>query len=429
MITPEYLNEVIAGTEGAVNRLNNRLMLKIVEGIVEAFYKGESLLMPSTIQELHRILQSGHTLQELQKIIEDALPSMQAEIKQAFYDSANEIAKYNYEFTRMLVENAKMNVKMPKYTFENIPRSAKDLHMTIAEIMKLENAYRRTMGTVKNMAQSTAIHGQDIFFQACDDAFMDAQAGKNPDRAVADIIDRVAREGCTRVVYPSGHVDKSDVAIARAVRTGINQANSEIILTRASEMGVQYVMVSKHLGARVTKHNDYTNHMWWQGKVYSLDWKKDILIKNMASVPLQDKEFGYLQEIKEKLMKEKKFDFPDFVDTCGYGEIEGIIGINCRHTFQFWNPAVNIDNSEPIPDDENEARFRQEQEQRAMERKIRKLKGEREALKKIPNKDDATKDKIHQLTQKINADVKKLVDFCDKYNLQYYSERLGIGVV
>lgn len=426
MITPEYLNEVIQGTEGAVNRLNNKLMLKIVENIITAFYNGDRLLMPSTIQELHRIIQSGHTLEELQKIIEDAMPSLQKEIKQAFYESANVIAEYNYEFTRMLIENARMNIAMPEYTFENIPKSAKDLHMTKAEILKLENAYKRTMGTVKNITQSTAINGQSIYVQACDDAFMDAQAGKNPDRAVADIIDRVSKAGVTRVQYPSGHVDKSDVAIARAVRTGINQANSEIILTRASEMGIQYVKVSQHLGARVTKHNDYTNHMWWQGKIYSLDWSKDILVKNMASVPLEDKEFGYLQRIKEKLMREKKFNYPDFVDTCGYGEIEGIIGINCRHTFQMWNPAVNIDNNTPIPDDENEARFRQEQAQRAMERKIRKLKGEREALEKLPN--DYINENIAYLTQQINAEVTRLSDFCKKYNLPYYSDRIGIGM-
>ena len=49
MITPEYLNEVIQGVELAVNRLNNQLLKEVVKKIVEAFYSGKDILMPSTI--------------------------------------------------------------------------------------------------------------------------------------------------------------------------------------------------------------------------------------------------------------------------------------------------------------------------------------------------------------------------------------------
>lgn len=428
MITPEYLNEVIQGVEVAVNRLNNKLLTEIVKKIVEAFYSGRDILMPSTIHKLHLIVQSGYSLEEIQRTIENALPDIQTEIHNAFLKSANTIAAYNYEFSKLMIAAYDTNWKMPVYTFENIPKSAKDLNMTRMEIMKLENAYKRTNGTVRNLTKTTAISVQNEYVQACDDIYMKAQAGSPVQQAVNDVVEDLANRGITTVEYGTGHTDKIDVAIARAVRTGINQANSEIILTRCAEMGIQYVKVSQHLGARVTKRDDYTNHSWWQGKIYSLDWTKDVLIKNMASVPLQDKEFGYLQELKQKLMAEKKYNYPDFVDTCGYGQIEGIIGINCRHTFQMWLPGININHDEPIDPKENEERYRHEQEQRAMERSIRRMKGERKALQQIPRNDD-TDAKIALLTEKIKKAVEKYQEHCKKYGLPYYSDRLGIGVI
>lgn len=428
MITPEYLNEVIIGVELAVNRLNNQLLKDVVKKIVEAFYSDRDILMPSTIHKLHQIVQSGYTLDEIRKTIEDALPDISKEIHKAFLESANTIAAYNYEFAKLMIDEYNINYDMPEYTFEGIPRSAKDLNMTRMEILKLENAYKRTNGTVRNLTKTTAISVQNEYVKACDDAYMKAQAGVPTQQAVNEVVAEIAKKGIVTVEYESGHTDKIDTAVARAVRTGINQANSEIILTRCAEMGIQYVKVSQHLGARVTKDNDYTNHSWWQGKIYSLDWTKDALIKNMASVPLGDKEFGYLQKLKEKLTAEKKYNYPDFVETCGYGQIEGIIGINCRHTFQMWLPGININNDEPIDPKENEERYRHEQEQRSMERSIRRMKGERQALQQIPQNAE-TDIQIALLTERIKKAVEKYSEHCKKYSLPYYSDRLGTGVV
>ena len=428
MITPEYLNEVIEGTQNKVQQLNNLLMIQVIKRIIRAFLKGGELLIPATLHDLHKIAQSGYSIAQIQQEIERVLPSIQKEIHQAFVASANEIAKYQDEFTRLLVENEKINVDMPEYTFQNIPTSASDLHMTTNEILVLENAYKRTNHTVKNITQTTAVCLYDDYIDACDTAYMKVQAGMAPSKAVQESIEDLVDKGITTVDYISGHQDKVDVAVARAVRTGINQANSEIILTRCSEMGIQYVKVSQHLGARVTKHNDYTNHSWWQGKVYSLDWNSPILQKNLANVPLGDKEFGYLQEIKQALMKPKQFNYPDFVETCGYGDIQGIAGINCRHTFQMWFPDINVDHNDPIDPKANEDRYKKEQQQRAMERAIRKLKGKRDALKQLPETPELKK-QINALTGRINDRVAKYRDFCNKNRLPYYSDRLGKGVI
>ena len=93
-----------------------------------------------------------------------------------------------------------------------------------------------------------------------------------------------------------------------------------------------------------------------------------------------------------------------------------------------WQPGINIDHNEQIDPKENEERYRHEQEQRAMERSIRRMKGERKALQQIPKNDD-TDTQITLLTEKIQKAVYKYSDYCKKYGLPYYSDRLGVGVV
>ena len=49
------------------------------------------------------------------------------------------------------------------------------------------------------------------------------------DKAIADAIKEAAVQG-TEVLYPSQHVDKLDVAVRRAVLTGVNQTAAEMNL-------------------------------------------------------------------------------------------------------------------------------------------------------------------------------------------------------
>lgn len=150
-------------------------------------------------------------------------------------------------------------------------------NMSGAMKKKLEEVYRRTNGDIYNICQTTAPSTQDTFINACDDAFMNIQMGMPLNEAISRAIDQVAEKGVSCVYYNSGRVDKMEVALARAIRTGINQANAQLVLMKCAELGIDYVKVSAHYGARVTKQNDYTNHSWWQGKVYKLNWSNKAL--------------------------------------------------------------------------------------------------------------------------------------------------------
>ena len=63
-------------------------------------------------------------------------------------------------------------------------------------------------------------------------------------------IKELSSKGIESITYPSGHVDHLDVAVRRAVLTGINQTALKLQEARADEMGCDLVEVTAHAGAR-----------------------------------------------------------------------------------------------------------------------------------------------------------------------------------
>lgn len=318
MITPEYLNNIIKGVENRLSENNEYLIRHIAKHIGDSFDKKENnILMPSTIRDLYKLKDSGMVLDDIQKEVEKLLPDIRKEIKQAFLDSADEISKYETDFSRKIIKTLDnhgqpVDVDIPDFEKEGIPKSAKDLNMTAMEIRQLERIYRKTQEEVSNLCHTIPSAGQTAYINACERAYMKAQSGISPNTAIIESIEEMAQEGIKVVNYDSGHVDRIEVAVARAVRSGINKANSEIVLTRCAEMGVGYVKVSAHLGARVTGTQDYRDHAHWQGKVYKLDFNNPEL-KKYVPTP-QDEErnrqdgFGWFDDVKKAIGNDTMFE-------------------------------------------------------------------------------------------------------------------------
>lgn len=158
-------------------------------------------------------------------------------------------------------------------------------------------------------------------------------------------------------------------AVRMCVLTGINQANAEITLSLCAEMGTKNVLVSSHLGARYTDKVEPANHESWQGKIYTLS---DDLLKKFGYKEQEAK--GVFAKIKEFFQKfRKKQTYEDFETVTGYGSIEGLCGINCRHTFEPFYPGMTK-NQRQYDSEENKKAYDLSRKKRAMERRIRETK-------------------------------------------------------
>lgn len=158
---------------------------------------------------------------------------------------------------------------------------------------------RQTMAAYKNITGSmgfiTRENGRLSLKQpakayqwALDQAELQVQSGAiSYNQAIASAIKDLAARGLcvaydnngnvlkNRVAYESGHVDQLDVAIRRAVMTGVNQLNQKYREQSMDYLETDLVETTAHLGARNIQNPwdpDFVAHTNWQGKVYK--WKK-----------------------------------------------------------------------------------------------------------------------------------------------------------
>lgn len=232
---------------------------------------------------------------------------------------------------------------------------------------------RQTWGAYKNITGSMGflvVRGGRLTFleparayQHClDMAELQIQSGAiSYNQAIASAVRQLADSGIKTVDYESGHVDSVDVAVRRAIMSGVNALNQRYREQSMDYLGTDLVETTAHLGARNTDGpNGWENHAKWQGKVYR--WRK--------------------------YPKTSKGDYPDFEDTCGMGSVTGIGGANCRHSFHSFIEGVNertyTDAELEAMKPENRPKIKFEgkeydeyqatQKQRQIERTIRKLK-------------------------------------------------------
>ncbi len=158
----------------------------------------------------------------------------------------------------------------------------------------LQAALKKTNGALHNLTLTTAVETQQRFINACTLAEMQVTGGMTDYKtAVRKAVQSASGAGAS-VLYPSGHIDKLDVATRRAVVTGVNQTCGRITETLADEFGCDLMEITAHAGAR-------PEHAVWQGQIVSRSGRR-----------------GYLT-----------------LSGIGYGTGAGFMGWNCRHS---WNP-------------------------------------------------------------------------------------------
>lgn len=226
--------------------------------------------------------------------------------------------------------------------------------VTASEVWKerLAAGLSKTGWLFENLTQTTASVGAAQFRRACDMAYMQIETGAfSPDQAIANAVRRLSKEGIRTVEYhgetQTTHTDNIDVAVRRAVVTGVNQTTAELNLAINEELGLDLVEVSAHEGAR-------PEHAVWQGGIYSLSGTST--------------------------------KYPDFRKTTGYGTGAGLCGWNCRHTFAPYvdgSPRVwpkdeldRLNNRTVTYNGEEMSYYDATQKQRYIERNIRRWKRE-----------------------------------------------------
>ena len=271
MLSPEYLAQCTSYLLGMMDLINEQLVADIAKRIVKT-----GALTESAQFEAEKLTQQNILYKDIVNSISKVSGLTETEIAKVF-EEAN--------FENMESENLRAAIA---------GKTPIDHASNVAMGNLLSSHIRKTKGVVKNLTRTTASQGQNAFIKAVNLANMQVSSGAfTYDFAIKNAIKQVAKSGLT-VQYPTGHIDKLDVAVRRAVLTGVNQSSAELNMLYCDEIGTDLVEVTAHSGAR-------PSHADWQGGVYSLSGKS--------------KGYG------------------SFYDITGYGTGEGLCGWNCRHSF------------------------------------------------------------------------------------------------
>lgn len=275
---------------------------------------------------------------------------------------------------------------------------------TLVDAATVDAIQRQTLDTFRNLTASmgflvdagrTMLPPARVYQWALDNATMQIQSGAiNYNQAIKSAVGQLAQSGLKVVDYESGHRDQIDVAARRAVMTAVNQLNRKYSEQSMDFLQTDLVQVEAHVGARdIDGPKGWENHKKWQGKLYR--WA----------------------EFTKKYPDASKGEYPDFESTCGIGDVTGILGANCRHSWSAFVEGVmertytdkqleHIDDGLGCTfEGKTYTAYEATQMQRRVERTIRNLKREKAAYKAagLTEEEQAVNIRLRRLNAKYKA--------------------------
>jgi hypothetical protein len=163
------------------------------------------------------------------------------------------------------------------------------------------------------------------------------------DNILSRAVGRLSEGSLSVIDYRSGKHYPIDAAVRRHCVSQIGQAGGRLTESILDEYDHELVFTSAHFGSR-------PEHEVWQGKAYCRSGRKTI----------------------------DGVTYPDFYQATGYGDVAGLLGVNCRHSFGPYYPGIT---ELPTVEQErggmtSEQYYQATQKQRAYENRIRKTKRE-----------------------------------------------------
>lgn len=172
-----------------------------------------------------------------------------------------------------------------------------------------EAVVRQTKGSLENITGSlgftvdmgggrTAFTPLSQYYQQyLDRACLDVVTGSfDYNTVLRRVVKEMTASGLQMVDYASGYHSRAPVAARRALMTGVHQLTAKMNEKIAKDLHTDYYEVTAHAGARPT-------HAVWQGRVYH---------------------------------------YRDLGIVCGLGDVTGLCGANCRHSYYAFIPGVSV---------------------------------------------------------------------------------------
>jgi hypothetical protein len=374
--------EVLDALPEELSELFRALEITLLEEICSRL-KAAGELNEVTVQDIQALRSHGIDLKDIEKAIRKTAGISEKKLKELLDD----VVERNQRYYTDLIDLA--HVTQPE---------------TLVSVEDTWAIYEQTKQTMRNLTRSmgflvdagrTMLPPAKAYQWALDNATMQIQSGAiSYNQAIKSAVRQLAQSGLKVVDYESGRRDQIDVAARRAVMTAVNQINRKYSEQSMDFLQTDLVQVEAHAGARdIDGPNGWENHKKWQGKLYR--WA----------------------EFAKKYPNASKGEYPDFERTCGIGDVTGILGANCRHSWSAFVEGVmertytdkqleHIDDGLGCTfEGKTYTAYEATQMQRRVERTIRNLKREKAAYKAagLTEKERAVNIRLRRLNAKYKA--------------------------
>lgn len=315
----------------------NQIELEIIEKIAEHFNINEEFIN-SDYWYLEKLKELGGLNNETIRLLEKYTGKTKKELLKAMKDigiNSIPIEQLNIANDRGLLDpqliiNSVNIQNIIKYSYDEVEKQFLQLNKTIEEQVRKTYTDIVTQSYIK--VNSGLYSYQEAILESLDDLGTKG----------ISILTYQDKNGLTRNYDVVGTVRRDLLVATRGVAGKVNE---EVI----KESGNHIIRVSHHFGARTGDGGEnYTNHAWWQ-ELQFFCWNYD----------------GKATEEEKKL--------PDFMEHCNYGDVQGIVGINCKHFFTVWYGTIQKDKLD-FSYSENEEQYKNLQQQRYLENGVRKWK-------------------------------------------------------
>lgn len=282
-MTPQEMEKLPKPLEKTISKLELEVMGEVVDRIRKAYEiapVGEHMLDRLTVLDrssssikklLKEKLEQANI--DIDKIYDKAVEADYITHKDLFTKAGREYLAYeDNEWLKQLVNATKEHTKDNIKPFENITKT--------------------TGFNIMQNGKLAFTPLSDYFAKSLDKSLIGIASGAYTySQAIGSVIDEMTTSGLRVVNYASGHKDRVEVAVRRALMTGVAQMTNQINESNAKKLNTDYFEVDWHPGAR-NKGIGIENHQEWQGKVYSKQ---------------------------------------EMITICGEGDMLGFAGINCYH--------------------------------------------------------------------------------------------------
>nr|WP_308743210.1 phage minor capsid protein [uncultured Anaerocolumna sp.] len=383
-----------------IQKLVMNLSIHIMEDVIDRINKIGSISR-TTDYEIYRLSQIGLSSTTIRKAIQTTLNLTNAEIDKVY----DEVIQEGYTRNESLY-NAVGKTFIPYSENAQLQQLVNAVRMQTKD--ELENI-TRTMGfAVETNGKTEFLLMTQYYRQTLDNAVMDITSGSfDYNSTIKKVINEMTKSGVRTIDYQSGRSNRIEVAVRRAVMTGVTQVTGKITEMNMEALGTKFVEVTWHATAR-------PSHQLWQGRVYYWDKAKPFDTKTVDGV-----------------------HYKAFIAETGYGTVEGLCGVNCYHDFYGFIPGVSVrtytdEQLEELNSKENTPKeykgkeytsYEATQRQRKLETLMRK---QRQDIKLLEYA-GADKEDIAIAKIKYRSTMEQYVDFSKKMKLPQQRERIYIN--